>query len=51
MKEHLLRIDPRDGTETPVGQFPRIVNYCDASMTVADGDAFVLEGQKLYVYR
>ena len=51
MKEHLLRIDPDTGTSTPVGQFPRTVNYCDASMTVADGDVFVLEGQKLYVYR
>jgi hypothetical protein len=50
VKEHLLRIDPTDGTQTPVGQFPRIANYCDASMTVAGGDVFVLEGQKLYVY-
>jgi hypothetical protein len=33
-----------------VGQFPRIANYCDASMTVAGSEVFVLEGQKLYVY-
>jgi hypothetical protein len=51
VKEHLLRIDPDTGTSTPVGQFPRIANYCDASMAVAGGDVFVLEGQKLYVYR
>jgi hypothetical protein len=51
VKEHLLRIDPTDGTQTPVGQFPRIVNYCDASMAAAGGDVFVLEGQKLYIYR
>ena len=50
VKEHLLRIDPDTGAPTPVGQFPRIVNYCDASMTVVAGDVFVLEGQKLYVY-
>jgi hypothetical protein len=50
-KEHLLRIDPDTGASTPVGQFPRTANYCDASMTVANGDVFVLEGQKLYVYR
>ncbi len=50
VKEHLLRIDPTDGTQTPVGQFPRNVNYCDASIAVAGGDIFVLEGQKLYVY-
>ena len=46
VKEHLLRIDPADGTQTPVGQFPRIANYCDASMTVAGGDVFVLEGYR-----
>jgi hypothetical protein len=51
VKEHLLRIDPDTSTSAPVGQFPRIVNYCDASMTVAGGDVFVLEGQKLYIYR
>jgi hypothetical protein len=51
VKVHLLRIDPDTGTSTAVGQFPRTANYCDASMTVADGDVFVLEGQKLYAYR
>jgi len=51
VKEHLLRIDPDTGALTPVGQFRRIVNYCDASMTVAGGEVFVLDGQKLYVYR
>lgn len=50
-KEHLLRIDPADGTQTPVGQFPKTANYCDASVAVAGGNVFVLEGQKLYVYR
>jgi hypothetical protein len=50
VKEHLLRIDPNTGASTPVGQFPRIANYCDASMTVAGSEVFVLEGQKLYVY-
>jgi outer membrane protein assembly factor BamB len=51
VKEHLLRIDPTDGTQTAVGQFPRIANYCDASMAVAGGDVFVLEDQKLYAYK
>lgn len=51
VKEHLLRVDPTDGTRTPVGQFPRTANYCDASMTAAGGDVFVLEGYQLYVYR
>ena len=49
-KEHLLRIDPDTGESTLVGQFPRIANYCDASMTAAGGEVFVLEGQKLYIY-
>ena len=49
-KEHLLRIDPDTGTPTQVGRFPRNVKYCDASMAVAGGRVFVLEGQKLYVY-
>jgi hypothetical protein len=51
-KEHLLRIDPDTGTPTLVGQFSRNVNvkYCDASMAVAGDKAFVLEGQKLYIY-
>lgn len=49
--EHLLRLDPAGGASTPVGQFPRVANYCDASMTAAGGEAFVLEGSTLYVYR
>jgi hypothetical protein len=49
-KEHLLRVDPDSGALTPVGQFPRSVNYCDASMAIVGGDVFVLEGQKLYIY-
>ncbi len=49
-KEHLLRVDPDSGEATPVGQFPRSVNYCDASMAAGGGDVFVLEGQKLYIY-
>jgi hypothetical protein len=49
-KEHLLRVDPDSGALTPVGQFLRNLTYCDASMAVAGGDVFVLEGQKLYVY-
>jgi hypothetical protein len=49
-EEHLLRVDPDTGSPTPVGQFPKSVNYCDASMTVTGGKVFVLEGQKLYVY-
>jgi len=49
-KEHLLRVDPDTGSLTPFGQFPKNVNYCDASMTVAGGKIFVLEGQKLYIY-
>jgi hypothetical protein len=48
-KEHLLRIDPRTGAVTRFGQFER-TTYCDASLTVAGGDIFVLEGQTLYVY-
>lgn len=51
VKEHLLRVDPDTGALTPVGRFPRIVNDCDASMAAAGGNVFVLEGQKLYVYR
>ena len=51
VKNHLLRVDPGSGALTRVGQFPRTANLCDASMTAADGDVFVLEGQKLYVYR
>ena len=50
-KEHLLRVDPATGALTPAGQFPKNLNYCDASMTVAGGDVFVLDGQKLYIYR
>jgi hypothetical protein len=49
-KEHLLRVDPDSGALTPVGQFARNLSYCDASMAVAGGDVFVLEGQKLYIY-
>jgi hypothetical protein len=49
-KEHLLRVDPDSGALTPVGQFLRNLSYCDASMAVAGGDVFVLEGQRLYVY-
>jgi hypothetical protein len=49
-KEHLLRVDPDTGSLTPAGQFPKSVNYCDASLTVAGGKVFVLEGQKLYIY-
>jgi len=45
-----LRVDPDTGSLTPVGQFPKSVNYCDASMTAAGGKVFVLEGQKLYIY-
>ena len=51
VKEHLLRVDPRTGASTLVGQFPKVANYCDASLIAARGEAFVLEGQKLYVYR
>jgi hypothetical protein len=50
-KEHLLRLDPGTGASTPVGQFAKVANYCDASLTVAGGKVFVLEGPKLYVYR
>ena len=50
VKEHLLRIDPDTGASTPVGQFPRVGNFCAASMTAADGEVFVLEGQMLYAY-
>ena len=49
-KEHLLRVDPDSGAETPVGQFARNVKYCDASLAVAGSRVFVLEGQKLYIY-
>src|SRR5579862_4757743 len=49
-KEHLLRLDPDTGASTPVGQFPRVANYCDAVLTAVGSDAFVLEGEKLYVY-
>jgi hypothetical protein len=48
-KAHLVLVDPATGSLTPVGQFPS-ANYCDATMTAAAGDVFVLEGQKLYVY-
>lgn len=51
VKEHLLRIDPDTGAATPIGQFARTANYCDASLTVAGRTAFVLEGRQLYVYR
>jgi hypothetical protein len=50
VKEHLLRIDPDTGALTQVGQFAKSA-YCDASITVADGHVFVLEDQKLYIYR
>lgn len=49
-KERLLRIDPDTAVLTPVGQIEKST-YCEASMTVAGGDVFVLDGQKLYVYR
>jgi hypothetical protein len=49
-KVRLLRIDPDNGSPTPVGQFARNLSYCDASMAVAGRDVFVLEGQTLYVY-
>jgi hypothetical protein len=49
-KEHLLRVDPHTGASTQVGQFSRNAKYCDASLAVAGNDAFVLEGQKLYLY-
>jgi hypothetical protein len=49
-KEHLLRVDPDTGALTPFGQFAK-TTYCDASMTVAGGNVFVLEGNTLYVYR
>lgn len=49
-KEHLLRVNPDTGALMPFGQFPRNVNYCDASMTVVGADVFVFEGQKLYTY-
>lgn len=48
-KEHLLRVDPDTGALTRYGQFAR-TTFCDASVTVAGGDVFVLYGQKLYVY-
>ena len=50
-KNHLLRVDPDTGGLTAVGQFAKTANYCDATMAAAHGDVFVLEGQKLYVYR
>ena len=50
-KEHLLRLDPDTGASTPVGQFPRAANYCDASLAASDDRAFVLEGRTVYVYR
>jgi hypothetical protein len=49
-KEHLMRVDPGTGSLTLAGQFPKSVNYCDASLTFAGGKIFVLEGQNLYVY-
>lgn len=49
-KEHLLRLDPTTGAATPVGQFAKAANDCDASLTAAGGKAFVLEGRQLYVY-
>lgn len=49
-KEHLLRVDPSTGALMQIGQFEK-TSYCDASMAVAGGHVFVLEGQKLYVYR
>lgn len=50
-KNHLLRVDPGTGALTAIGQFAEATNYCDATMTAAHGKVFVLEGQKLYVYR
>jgi hypothetical protein len=50
-KEHLLRLDPDTGAATPVGQFRRTANFCDAALTVVRDKVFVLERQKLYVYR
>jgi hypothetical protein len=50
VNEHLLRIDPTDGAQTPIGQFPRTANYCDATLTAAGSDVFVLDGYQLYVY-
>ena len=50
VKEHLLRLDPHTGASTAVGQFSKVTNYCDASLTAAGGKAVVLEGQKLYIY-
>jgi len=49
-KDRLLRVDPDSGALTPIGQFPD-VNYCGAAITGTHGDAFVLDGQKLYIYR
>jgi hypothetical protein len=49
-KEHLLRLDPGTGAPTPVGQFAKTASYCDATMTAAGRDVFVLEGRNLYVY-
>jgi hypothetical protein len=49
LKEHLVRVDRDTGALTPVGRFAK-TTYCNASMTVAGGDVFVLEGNKLFVY-
>jgi hypothetical protein len=46
-KEHVLRLDPATAAVTPVATLPKL-SYCDASLTVAGRDAFVLDGQKLY---
>lgn len=49
-KEHLLRVNADTGSLTPIGQFPKSVNYCDASITVVGGKVFVLGGRQLYIY-
>ena len=49
-KEHLVRLDPSTGASTPVGEFAKTANYCDATLTAAGSNAFVLEGHTLYVY-
>jgi hypothetical protein len=51
VQEHLLRLDPGTGGSTPVGQFVKAANYCDASLAAAGRSAFVLEGRMLYAYR
>jgi hypothetical protein len=50
VKEHLLRLDPNSGASTQVAEFAKAAKFCDATLAAAGGDAFVLEGRKLYVY-